>query len=224
VNVGVFEQYSLQIVNEIFVANDIVVMVGGTGLYANAFCNGIDEMPNIDIAIRANIIKQYETNGLEWLQQQIAVKDPIFWQQAEQQNPQRLMRALEIVEATGNSITHYKKSNKVERNFNIIKIGLELPRQELIERIDRRVDMMLSEGLVEEVKGLINYKHLNALQTVGYSELFDCFENKYTFNQAIEKIKVHTRQYAKRQMTWFKKDKLINWINAFKEFDFKTLH
>ncbi|MCX6210357.1 MAG: tRNA (adenosine(37)-N6)-dimethylallyltransferase MiaA [Bacteroidetes bacterium] len=224
VNVGVFEQYSLQIVNEIFVANDIVVMVGGTGLYANAFCNGIDEMPNIDIAIRANIIKQYETNGLEWLQQQIAVKDPIFWQQAEQQNPQRLMRALEIVEATGNSITHYKKSNKVERNFNIIKIGLELPRQELIERIDRRVDMMLSEGLVEEVKGLINYKHLNALQTVGYSELFDCFENKYTFNQAIEKIKIHTRQYAKRQMTWFKKDLLIQWINPLDEFDFKTLH
>lgn len=223
-NVGVFEQYSLQIVNEIFVANDIVVMVGGTGLYANAFCNGIDEMPNIDIAIRANIIKQYETNGLEWLQQQIAVKDPIFWQQAEQQNPQRLMRALEIVEATGNSITHYKKSNKVERNFNIIKIGLELPRQELIERIDRRVDMMLSEGLVEEVKGLINYKHLNALQTVGYSELFDCFENKYTFNQAIEKIKIHTRQYAKRQMTWFKKDLLIQWINPLDEFDFKTLH
>ncbi len=223
VNAGVFEKYALQRVNEIFMNNDVAVMVGGTGLYANAFCNGIDEMPEIDETIRKKIIDNYNTFGLAWLQNEVKSKDPFFWQNAEQQNPQRLMRALEIVEATGNSITNYKTNNKTERDFNIIKIGLELPRQELVEKIDRRVDVMIKEGLIDEVKNLIEYKHLNALQTVGYSELFTYFDGQCSKQAAIEKIKIHTRQYAKRQMTWFKKDSQIQWLNPTKAFDIGSL-
>lgn len=223
VNAGVFEQYALTKVEEIFAKNNVAVMVGGTGLYANAFCNGIDSMPEINTSIRQDIIDKYNINGLVWLQNEIATRDPKFWQQAEQQNPQRLMRALEIVVETGNSILSYKTNIKANRNFDIVKIGLELPRQELIERINKRVDLMLEEGLVSEVTSLMTFKDLNALQTVGYTEMFAYLNNQCSLEETIEKIKIHTRQYAKRQMTWFKKDDTIQWMNPFEKLKLEVL-
>lgn len=214
VNAGVFEKYALQCVDEIFANNKVAVMVGGTGLYINAFCNGIDAMPDVPLEIRNNIIENYSAKGLSWLQEEVQIKDAEFWQTAEQQNPQRLMRALEVIEATGKSINDYKNHQKIERPFSIIKIGLELPREQLIHNINLRVDKMVEEGLMEEVESLIPYQHLNALQTVGYKELFDYFNGNISKQQAIEKIKISTRQYAKRQMTWFKKDTEIKWLNA----------
>jgi tRNA dimethylallyltransferase len=214
INVAFFETYALQKVNELFKNHDIVIMVGGTGLYIKAFCEGLDEIPSIDEAIRKNIIKDYELHGLPWLQGQIKKKDPQFYKVGEIQNPQRLMRALEVVESAGQSILSFRKNRKVERPFNIIKIGLELPKEELHVNINSRVDEMLQDGLVEEVSSLKGYQDVNALQTVGYSEIFEHLDSKMSLATAIEKIKKNTRQYAKRQMTWFKKDKEIIWVNA----------
>lgn len=212
VNAGVYEQYALQAVDNIFRSHDIAVMVGGTGLYTKAFCDGIDVMPAIPISIRENIITQYDQLGLGWLQETLKIKDPLFWESAEQQNPQRLMRALEVFETTGKSINFYRNKTPVERPFNIIKIGLELPREQLIENINIRIDEMLHAGLLNEVENLKNQQQLNALQTVGYKELFDYLDGNCTLPQAITQIKINTRQYAKRQMTWFKKEATINWF------------
>lgn len=213
-NAGVFEQYALTKTQMLFTNHPVVVMTGGTGLYIKTFCEGIDEMPAIPSAIREKVIQLYETNGLQWLQEQVKQKDPIFWQSAEQQNPQRLMRALAFTEATGKSITLFRAGKKVERPFQIIKIGLEMRRELLNERINQRVGVMMASGLLEEVKALFPFRHLNALQTVGYQEIFDYLEGKTDLKRAVELIQQHTRQYAKRQMTWFKKDSSIHWVNA----------
>jgi len=223
VNAGVFEKYALQCVDEIFANNKIAVMVGGTGLYVNAFCNGIDEIPVVPLEVRNNIIENYTAKGMTWLQNEVKTQDLEFWQTAEQQNPQRLMRALEVIEATGKSINSFKRNTQVERPFNIIKIGLELPREQLISNINLRVDKMVEEGLIAEVESLIPHQNLNALQTVGYRELFEYFDGKITKQQAIEKIKISTRQYAKRQMTWFKKDKTIKWLKPFNTINFSQI-
>ena len=188
-------------------------MVGGTGLYINAFCNGIDEMPEVSNQIREKITDTYKEKGLIWLQEEIKNKDPKFWMSAEQQNPQRLMRALEVYEATGKSINTFKQNKKSQRPFNIVKIGLELSKEKLIENINLRVDEMVNAGLIDEVKSLTPFKHYNALQTVGYKELFEYFNGNCSLEFAIERIKINTRQYAKRQMTWFKKDESIQWFN-----------
>ncbi len=209
-----FEEFALQKANELFQQHDVLVMVGGTGLYIKAFCEGLDKIPAIDPAVRESIIKQYETKGMEWLQQQMKEKDPAFFAQGEIHNPQRMMRALEVVEATGQSVLSFRSGQKTKRDFNIIKIGLELPKEELHRNIHARVEKMMEAGLLEEVKGLIPQKSLNALQTVGYAELFEYLDGKITVEQAVEKIKTNTRQYAKRQMTWFRKDKEINWFSA----------
>jgi tRNA dimethylallyltransferase len=214
INAAFFEKFALQKAEELFNADDIIIIVGGTGLYIKAFCEGLDEIPPIDEAIRKNIIKDYELLGLSWLQEQVRIKDPEFYKVGEIQNPQRLMRALEVVESAGQSILSFRKNKKTERPFNIIKIGLELPKEELHQNINSRVDKMLLDGLVEEVSSLKGYRDVNALQTVGYSEIFEHLDGKITLATAIEEIKKNTRQYAKRQMTWFKKDKEINWVNA----------
>lgn len=212
VNAAVFEQYALQKVKEIFTVNDVAVMVGGTGLYIKAFCDGMDEVPPVDAALRQQVIAGYEQNGLEWLQQQVAEQDPVYFTKGEIKNPQRLMRALEVKLATGRSITSYQLQQKKQRDFSIIKIALELPREELYENINARVDSMMADGLAEEVKELLPYKHLNALQTVGYKELFNYFEGAISLQKATEQIKQNTRHYAKRQLTWFKKDAEWKWI------------
>jgi tRNA dimethylallyltransferase len=214
VNAGSFEQFALKKVNEIFRTYNVAIMVGGTGLYIKAFCEGMDEMPDVPAEIRRSIILNYEKNGLEWLQRETQKKDPAFYKEGEIQNPQRLMRALEVAEVTGRSILDFRRGKKEERDFKIMKIGLELPKEELHRNINTRVDKMIEAGLVEEVKKLLPYKHLNALQTVGYAEIFDYLDGKTSLKEAIELMKTNTRQYAKRQMTWFKKDKDINWIDA----------
>ena len=211
VNAGVFEQYALQKVANIFSNNNVAVMVGGTGLYANAFCNGIDAIPHIDEAITQNINAQYALHGITWLQQQIKLNDPLFFQQGEIQNPHRLIRALAVKLGTHKSIIQFQLNQPKKRDFNIIKIGLQLPRQTLVDRINSRVDAMMEQGLLQEVTALLPHQHLNALQTVGYKELFAYLNGQISLPAAIEAIKISTRQYAKRQMTWFKKDKTITW-------------
>ncbi len=208
-----FEKYALQKAEELFKVHDVVVLVGGSGLYIKAFCEGLDIIPAVDPVIRERIIKEYEAKGIEWLQQQIQEKDADFFAVGEIQNPQRMMRALEVVESTGQSILLFRKGEKAKRDFNIIKIGLELPKEELHRNIHSRVDSMMEAGQLNEVKQLVPYKNLNALQTVGYAELFEHLEGKPTLYDAVERIKINTRQYAKRQMTWFKKDASIKWFN-----------
>lgn len=212
VTAAAFEQYALQKTNELFEQHDIVVLVGGTGLYIKAFCEGLDLIPDVPAEIRKGIISNYESKGMKWLQDEVKKKDPAFYAEGEIQNPQRMMRALEVMEATGQSILSFRKGEKAKREFNIIKIGLELPREELIRNINTRTDAMLEAGLLNEVRSLLAFKNLNALQTVGYAELFDHLDGKMTLPEAIVRIKINTRQYAKRQMTWFKKDKEINWF------------
>lgn len=214
VNAKLFEQYALQAITEIFLNNDIAIMVGGTGLYIKAFCEGLDDIPQINIDIRKQIISGYEKKGLTWLQDELRKYDPNYYAKGEIQNPQRVMRALEVKLSTGKSIVDFRSNQKQNRNFKIIKLGLQLPKEQLHQNINYRVDRMMDEGLLEEVKNLFPFKHLNALQTVGYTELFDYLERKISLNDAIEKIKLNTRHYAKRQMTWFKKDKEVKWINA----------
>jgi tRNA dimethylallyltransferase len=213
ITAALFEQFALQKTNELFVNHAVVVMAGGTGLYIKAFCEGLDLIPAINSEVREHIVMQYEKNGIEWLQEQVKEKDPAFFETGEMQNPQRMMRALEVVEATGQSVLSFRNGKKAVRDFNIIKLGLELPKEELRQRIDKRVDTMMEDGLLNEVKNLLTFKQLNALQTVGYAELFDYLEGKTTLDNAIELIKTHTRQYAKRQMTWFKKDADMKWFS-----------
>jgi tRNA dimethylallyltransferase len=207
-----FEQYALEKVNELFKKHDVVVMVGGTGLYIKAFCEGLDEIPAIDPLIREKIIKVYEEKGMSWLQEEMQIKDPAFYKAGEIQNPQRMMRALEVVESTGQSILSFRRNEKAKRDFSIIKIGLNLPKEELHQRIHTRVDQMIKHGLVSEVTGLLPYQDLNALQTVGYTEIFQHLGRMITLEKAIENIKTNTRQYAKRQMTWFKRDGDMKWF------------
>lgn len=214
INASFYENWALEKLENLFTRNEAVVMVGGTGLYIKAFCEGLDLIPAIDAEIRENIIAQYEKLGLRWLQKEVSVKDPQYWEKGEQKNPQRLMRALEVMLGTGSSITSFQNKKAVERPFKIVKIGLELPREELYERINARVLTMVEEGLEKEVKSLEAVAHLNALQTVGYSEWKDYFDAKISKEKVIENIQQNTRHYAKRQMTWFKRDPSITWFNA----------
>jgi tRNA dimethylallyltransferase len=211
-NAADFEKYALKSVEKIFQKSDIAIMVGGTGLYIKAFCEGLDKIPEVPVEIREQIIQDYQTNGIEWLTQMLQQKDALYAAKGNMQNPQRMMRALEIISFTGNSILSYQTHQKEKRDFKIIKIGLELPRPVLYDRINSRVDKMIADGLIQEASTLQPYQHLNALQTVGYSELFDYFNGKISKEKAIEMIKQNTRHYAKRQMTWFKKDEEMTWF------------
>ena len=186
-------------------------MVGGTGLYIQAFCEGIDLIPPVNQTIREDIIDQYSNKGPEWLEDQIRINDPEFFTHGEMKNPQRMMRALEVKLSTGLSILQYHSGKKTQRDFKIQKFGLQLPRNELINRIDNRIETMMLTGLLKEAEQLYTFKHLNALQTVGYRELFDYLDNLTSLDEAVEKIKINTRRYAKRQMTWFRKDETIIW-------------
>jgi len=213
VNAAVFEKYALEKVQEIFSKTDVAVIVGGTGLYTKTFCEGIDPVPIISPGIREDIISNYEKGGLEWLQAEVKKNDPLYFSKGEIHNPHRLIRALEVVMSSGKSILEFQTKKSQPRDFKIIAIGLELPREQLYQRINSRVDQMILYGLEEEVRSLINYQSLNALQTVGYRELFDYFSEKISLQEAIELIKTSTRHYAKRQMTWFKKDTTIQWTS-----------
>lgn len=212
VTAQVFEKYALAITEKVFEKNKYVVIAGGTGLYIKAFCEGLDVMPEIDSETRNNIIHNYTTYGLGWLQEQIQQYDPEFWNVAEQQNPQRLMRALEVKWATGKSITEFRTGIKKPRPFNIVKFGVDISREALNKNISLRTDKMIQDGLLKEISELIAYRNINALQTVGYKELFEYLDGSISFQAAVDNIKRNTRQYAKRQMTWFKKDTNITWL------------
>ena len=212
VNAGVFEQYALEKTNQLFQQSDVLVMVGGTGLYIKAFCEGMDFIPQVPDQIRKEVIKAYNKNGLPWLQEHVKTLDPQFYDVGEVQNPQRLMRALEIFYATKKSILDFRKGNKETRDFKLAKIALELPQEMLYQNINERVDKMMESGLLDEVRSLMPYQHLNALQTVGYKELFDHLNGKIALTDAVAEIKKNTRQYSKRQLTWFKKDKDYAWF------------
>ncbi len=206
-----FERYALDAADKIFAKNDVAVMCGGTGLYIKAFCEGLDEIQKIHPSIKNTIAENYKEKGIEWLQQTLETEDPQFFAAGEMQNPHRMLRALEVIRSTGKSIIELHTKNKKQRSFNIVKIALDLPREFLYDRINQRVDLMMKNGLQEEVHDLIPYKDLNALQTVGYRELFEHFDNNISLDKAVELIKQNTRNYAKRQVTWFKKEG-FEWI------------
>jgi tRNA dimethylallyltransferase len=214
VNASVFEKYALAITEKLFEQKDSVVMVGGTGLYIKAFCEGLDDIPAIDPSVRKNITQSYEANGLIWLQEQLMQKDPVYWDQAEQENPQRLMRALEVMEGLGKSILSFQGHQKKQRPFTIKMIGLEMDRPILYDRINARVLQMIADGLEQEVQSLLPQFSLNALQTVGYSEWMPYLNQEQGLEEVIAAIQQNTRHYAKRQMTWFKKDPTVQWFNA----------
>lgn len=214
INAAWYEQYALNLLNELFIKYDTVVVTGGTGLYIKALTEGLDAIPEVAAAVRTQVISAYESNGIAWLQEQLRLHDPIFSQTGEMQNPQRMMRALEVVLGTGQSIVSFRGSGRRPRPFRTILVGLELPREKLYERINLRVDLMMQAGQEQEAKQLLPYQHLNALQTVGYRELFDYFEGNISRDEAVEQIKQNTRRYAKRQMTWFKRQEDMHWVDA----------
>ncbi len=208
---GQFEQDAIRKIEGLFTGNDYVVMVGGSGLYVDAVCKGIDDIPT-DLTIREQLNRELKTNGLEPLQERLKQCDPLICETINLKNPQRVVRALEVFEATGKPYSSFRIQAPKQRNFTSIKIGLNTERQIVYDRINRRVDIMMQNGLLEEVESLLPYKHLNALNTVGYKEFFDYFLNKITVDEAIEKVKKNTRNFAKRQLTWFRKDKSTHWI------------
>lgn len=211
---GDYETQALELLNKLFDKHDYVLLVGGSGLFIKAVCEGFDEFQDTEPGIREFLNKEFEENGIANLQEQLKVADPVYYKQVDINNPQRLIRALEVFKSTGKPYSSFRKSNTNKRPFRIVKVGLTLPREKLYERINYRVDEMVKMGLVDEVKSLLPYRHLNALNTVGYSELFDYFDGKTDLKQAFDLIKQNTRRFAKRQLTWFGKDKEINWLQA----------
>lgn len=217
VTAAVFEQYALEKAATLFQHHHTIVMVGGTGLYIKAFEEGLDAIPEIPANIREELNQQYTIEGLGWLQHEVEKGDPLFYASAEIQNPHRLLRALEVLKATGQSITSFKKGEKKIRPFHIQKIALQLPKEALHQNINKRVEQMMMQGLEEEARSLLPHRHLTALQTVGYKELFHYFDGTLSRTQAVEAIKQNTRQYAKRQLTWFKKDPSFSWFTPFEQ-------
>lgn len=213
VNAAVFEELALQWTTDILRETPTAFMAGGTGLYIKAFTDGLDDIPAVDPTIRRHLQLQYELNGIGWLQQEVNLHDPGFYAEGERQNPQRLLRALEVRLSTGRSILSFRSATNRQRSFQIRKIGLDLPKDELHRRIDDRVNYMIDQGLVEEVKGLLPYRHHNALQTVGYKEIFEYLDGSCSLDEAIANIKTNTRRYAKRQLTWFRKDPAVQWAD-----------
>ncbi len=214
-NVGQFEKDALKLLDDLFMKHDLILVVGGSGLYVKALCEGIDEMPVIPTEIREELNEEYAEKGIEHLQNELVIADPEYYEIVDQHNPQRLIRALELYRATGKNMSFYRaQENAVDRPFNIIKIGLERPREELYDRINLRMDQMISEGLFEEAEALYPYKHLYAMQTVGYSEIFGYLEGEYDRAEAVRLLKRNSRRYAKRQLTWFKRDPEFTWFSA----------
>lgn len=211
--VGDFEKEGLALIESLFQQHDVVLLVGGSGLFIKAICEGFDELPQAPPGVRERLNEAFNEHGISFLQEKLKAVDPVYYNQVDLNNPQRLIRALEVYESTGKPFSSYRTAPVNIRPFNIVKIGLTLPREQLYERINKRGDQMVAQGLVEEVKSLLPYRHLNALNTVGYSELFDYFDGKTTLQVAIDLIKQNTRRFAKRQLTWFRKDTSIQWHN-----------
>lgn len=210
--VGDFEEQALSLLDNLYRLHDNVILTGGSGLYIDAVCKGFDNLPKADPGIRERLNLEYEQNGIGFLQEELKRIDPEYYNSVDLANPQRIIRALEVYHTTGNKFSHYRTGSGKTRPFKIIKIGLNTDREKLYRQINLRVDLMIREGLIDEVKALVPYRNLNALKTVGYSELFDYIDGNYSLDEAIEKIKQNTRNFAKRQLTWFRKDPLIEWF------------
>jgi tRNA dimethylallyltransferase len=209
---GDFEKEALQVLAELFTIHDIVIMAGGSGLYLDAVTKGLDELPDTDMSVRNELNLLFEKEGLEPIKTRLAEVDPEYFAKADQSNPQRLIRGLEFFLSTGKKVSSFLTNSKKERPFDMIKIGLNTDRESLYQRINHRVDVMMQDGLLDEVKKLQPYKELNALKTVGYAELFDYLDGILSYDQAIDKIKQNTRRFAKRQLTWFRRDPEIQWF------------
>lgn len=216
-SVGDFEREALKKIQDIFNNHSTVIMVGGSGLYERAITQGLDHFPEVSAEIRESLNDQFEREGIKPLQEKLSVLDPEFYQKIDLQNHQRLIRALEICIGTAKPYSFFRKNQLKERSFNILKIGLKIDREDLYQRINLRVDKMMEAGLLKEVEVLYPYRKLNALQTVGYSELFDFFDGEITLEEAMEEIKKNTRRFAKRQLTWFNKDACVRWFNPKEE-------
>lgn len=219
-NAGLFEKDVLQLLAVLFAKKQIAVMVGGSGMYVKAVCEGLDAMPTINTDSRAILQEELDLYGLDYLLDELKSKDPDYYASVDKANPQRIIRALEVIRATNLPYSSFRKNNKQveaskeQRDFQLIKIGLERPREELYARIDERMDKMLEEGLLNEVKNLYSFRQLNALQTVGYKEIFDFIEEKQDWAETVRLLKRNSRHYAKRQLTWFRADEQIQWFAA----------
>ncbi len=231
-NAGQYEREALALLEELFTTHEVVVMTGGSMLYADAVCDGLDDLPNVPTEIRQQVAyprslpegkEENREEWLRWLQAEVQRLDPDYWQIVDQQNPARLAHCVELCMTTGKAYSSLRTNTRKERPFRIIKIGLERDRAGLYARIDKRVEQMVKEGLVEEARSVYPKRQLNSLQTVGYRELFAHFDGEYDLNRAIELIQQNTRHYAKRQMTWFRRDKDIHWLNANDDYE-KNIH
>ena len=209
---GKFELAVLELLSKIFKESDTVLMTGGSGLYIQAVCKGMNDIPEVDLSFRKELYEELDIHGLNPLLEELKVKDPQYHQHVDRSNPQRIIRALEICRGIGEPYSVFRTDQNVERNFETIKIGLELDRDELFKRIDTRVDHMIEAGLIDEAKQYYKQRHFNALKTVGYKEIFAYLDEEYDLDEAIRLIKRNTRRYAKRQLTWFKKDQEFTWF------------
>lgn len=212
-SISKYEVDAIAALDEYFKSNNIAIMCGGSGLYIDAICNGVDEMPDHDPEIRSELNEIYKQQGIETLRYELKEIDPAYYQQVDLKNPQRIIRAIETYRLTGIPFSDFRKRKIPDRKFKIIKIGIELDRNELYRKINERVDIMLNNGLEIEARNLHNYKSCTALKTIGYKEFFQYFENKQDYQKTIEDIKQHTRNYARRQLTWFRRYKDIQWFN-----------
>ncbi len=208
-----YEEEAMACLTQLFQTNDYALLTGGSMMYVDTVCNGIDDIPTVDNETRAFLMERYEAEGIETLCAELRVIDPEYYRTVDMKNPKRILHALEIWYMTGRTYTFYRKQAFKERPFRIVKIGLHREREELYERINRRVEMMMEEGLLDEVKRVLPYRHLNSLNTVGYKELFMYLDGEWTLDFAIEKIKQNSRIYSRKQMTWFKRDEAIHWFH-----------
>ena len=213
-NVGEYERDAGVLLKELFQKHDTVIMAGGSGLYIKAVCEGLDHFPKVDDKFRTELRQLVEEKGIEVLQEELKELDPVYYNEVDLQNPQRVIRALEICRGTGKAYSSFRTSTDAERPFKTTKIAIKWEREQLYDRINRRVDLMLEAGLEQEAKSLFPFKHLNSLQTVGYKEWFDYFDNKTDREEAIRLIKRNTRRYAKRQMTWLRRESDIHYFEA----------
>jgi len=211
-NVSRYENDALKLADKLFNDKDFIVVAGGSGMYIDALCKGIDDMPDFNPSIREEIDIQFQQKGIEFLREKLALLDPEYFEKVDKDNPNRMKRAIEVCVQTGKTFTSFRVKSPRPRSFGIIKIGINCPREELFSNISLRTDAMIENGLVEEVKGLLPFRDLNALNTVGYKEVFQFLDGDVSLRQAIENIKTNTRRYAKRQLTWFKRDKEIRWF------------
>ena len=211
-DVADYERDVLDFLKQYFNTKNVAIMTGGSGLFIDAVCNGLDEMPDISEEVRNRVSKMLEADGIEGLQREVERVDNEYYQVVDRQNPRRLQRALEVYYQTGKPYSTFRQRNVAKRDFDIVKLAILWDRDKLIERINQRVDMMMQQGLLDEVKSVYPKRHLNSLNTVGYKELFDYLDGKCTLEQAVEQIKINTRQYAKRQMTWLRKNGDYQWF------------